>query len=564
MNHKDKELEVELEPLKQEIGNSKNIKDFDEILDIVGAQGRYQKFLLYAVMCPIAALEPFLTLNTIFMLFEPEHWCQVPGRLNETSLDAWKNSTLPMEIGPDGQLRYSRCSMYDEQGGVTDCLNGWEFDKADYDSTIATDYNWVCEHSHYSTDAFTIAAVGNVAGTILFGQAADMYGRKPIFFLSMIINIFFRVVSIHVPQYVWGFMAMQFLVGSAFPAMFITPTMITAEITDTDYRAWVYSLVWMVWVAGMAFLPYVAWVLRSWYTIGLATSIPGVLVLLYLKLIPESPRWLVSVGKVKEAAEIILQIAKENGTSDKITPAQLDSMLKQLVAKQEKATRVGVWTLFSRKRLALNTVLLTISWSMNVLVYYGITLNTTQMAGNQFVNFFILSIIELPSGYLGGVLADKLGRRWTQVVFFLGCALSCFAAGLGVTHPELYYFNTLCVIVAKFAITLTFLVVYLQGTEILPTPVRSTGSGFASTIASALGIMGPSIVSLGKFHLGAPYHTMGALSIVGMVASSFLPETLRQKLPETIEDASKFGRDNKFWSIVPVNHTDDEKKNGRN
>lgn len=34
-----------------------------------------------------------------------------------------------------------------------------------------------------------------------------------------------------------------------------------------------------------------------------------------------------------------------------------------------------------------------------------------------------------------------------------------------------------------------------------------------------------------------------------MIAASFLPETLKQRLPESLEDADKFGEGNKFWSI---------------
>lgn len=74
---------------------------------------------------------------------------------------------------------------------------------------------------------------------------------------------------------------------------------------------------------------------------------------------------------------------------------------------------------------------------MNSLIYYGVTLNSSNLSGNQFVNFFILAIIEVPAGYLGGVFADKIGRRWTQVIFFFACSLSSFGAGIGAIFPQM-------------------------------------------------------------------------------------------------------------------------------
>lgn len=36
-----------------------------------------------------------------------------------------------------------------------------------------------------------------------------------------------------------------------------------------------------------------------------------------------------------------------------------------------------------------------------------------------------------------------------------------------------------------------------------------------------------------------------------MIVSAFLPETLNQNLPETIDDANKFGKGVRFWSVFP-------------
>ncbi|XP_021950294.2 organic cation transporter 1 isoform X1 [Folsomia candida] len=276
-------------------------------------------------------------------------------------------------------------------------------------------------------------AFGNAVGTLVLGHLSDKMGRKPIFFLTILINVVFRMISFFVVHNIVMFHITQFIAGTAFPMMFIAPSMILAEICDKEYRGHVYAVTWMIWVVGMATLPLVVWFCREWFLIGVTTTIPGALLFLYWFYLPESPRWLFSVGKLEEAASVLLKIAKSNDRADRVTKKQLDSTLSRLYSLQAKSEgRTGVWTLFSRMRLAKNTVLLTVCWSINIVVYYGITLNTTQMSGNQFVNFFMLSIIELPSGMCGAYLVDRVGRRWTQVVFFCGCTMACVASAANV------------------------------------------------------------------------------------------------------------------------------------
>jgi hypothetical protein len=46
-----------------------------------------------------------------------------------------------------------------------------------------------------------------------------------------------------------------------------------------------------------------------------------------------------------------------------------------------------------------------------------------------------------------------------------------------------------------------------------------------------------------------PYIIIGIVSTTGMLAALLLPETLHERLPETLADAHIFGREQKFWSL---------------
>lgn len=85
---------------------------------------------------------------------------------------------------------------------------------------------------------------------------------------------------------------------------------------------------------------------------------------------------------------------------------------------------------------------------MNSILYFGVTLNTTKMAGNKFINYFLLSIIEFPGGWLAGKLVETTGRRWTQAGFFLLSGACCLVCAVAAPIPN----STIIVIIAALGI----------------------------------------------------------------------------------------------------------------
>ena len=86
---------------------------------------------------------------------------------------------------------------------------------------------------------------------------------------------------------------------------------------------------------------------------------------------------------------------------------------------------------------------------MNTFVYSGVTINSPYMPGNQFVNFFILAVVELPANLLGGYLMQGLGRRWTPVIFLALSTVTCFIAAWNINSIMIV---TICISVAKYVV----------------------------------------------------------------------------------------------------------------
>ena len=61
------------------------------------------------------------------------------------------------------------------------------------------------------------------------------------------------------------------------------------------------------------------------------------------------------------------------------------------------------------------------------MIYFGLSLNTSDLAGNNYINFGISGLLELPANLVGQLFLTKVGRRLTLSVSMIACGLVLFA-----------------------------------------------------------------------------------------------------------------------------------------
>ncbi|KAH6928478.1 hypothetical protein HPB50_016714 [Hyalomma asiaticum] len=542
--------------------------EFEDVLEKLGGYGKFQKMLVWGYLAPASILMPGYFMSQIFLLSTPKHTCHLPDFVRDTynltpseelllrtklvSEDncrlfplAALNSSLVRQIlnGGDGASNSSWLSTGDVQWEPCETF---DYDKTFYDNTASTQWDLVCERNHLPSLVFTITSIGSAMGTVFFGALSDRIGRRFAFFITVVIATVFGVSSILVTNFV-AFVVLRFMNATIMPQIFQLPYVILLELVGPKQRTAMLAIGWMSWTAGLCLLPLVAFLSRDWIVLGLICSAAAALNAIYWKLLPESPRWLLSRNRFSEATGVLTRIAKTNGVCPpKNLATDLERVQRKLV-EEEKVAKSSTVDIIRVSKVRSNFLIITLSWVANASAYYGMSINVTNMSGNEFVNFFLLALVEFPGCVIAWWAMEKLGRRWMNVFFQLMVSASCI--GFCLVPKDAQVAGIVLVMLAKFFCTASAMVMYQQASEVMPTPVRSFALGASSSIASTITICMPYIIYLGKYGTWIPFAAIAMLATLGGVFSAWLPETRGYPLYQNMEDAQKFSAKQKFFSF---------------
>ena len=64
------------------------------------------------------------------------------------------------------------------------------------------------------------------------------------------------------------------------------------------------------------------------------------------------------------------------------------------------------------------------------MVYYGLALNSGDLGGDMFMNFFLQTLMDIPANVIVLVLLDKVGRKplqiWSMIIGGVACLSTIF------------------------------------------------------------------------------------------------------------------------------------------
>ena len=375
-----------------------------------------------------------------------------------------------------------------------------------------------------------VALVGMVVGAFAWGWLGDRIGRRASILLA---GLMFIATSIcgSMPMFELN-LVMCFLMGMAVGGMLPIAFALLAETMPVRHRSWL-----MVLIGGDVAGAYVvtSW-LASWlepqfgwrvmWLLGLPT---GVLLIALNRWIPESPRFLLAMGRVAEARAVMERFGARLVAADKGEPddREPESRYAQLFRRPFGGLTFGV-------------ALFAIGWGL-VNNGFLLWLPTNLRAGGLDAAaadrlLADAALIGLPATFVVALLYGFWSSRWTMIALaaLTAATLATFAA-LGDEvgrHPDALQALIVLLLVGTSSM-LAMLTPY--GSEVYPTRIRARGTGLAGMCARAGGVLGVGVVVVGI----APPSLRGAallgaipVALAALAVGRFGIETRRRGLEE--------------------------------
>ncbi|XP_059208236.1 organic cation/carnitine transporter 2-like [Centropristis striata] len=525
--------------------------DYEDRTAFLGQWGRFQQIVFF-LLCVSIIPNGFSAFSVVFLTDIPSHHCLVP-ELNLTR--DWHNAIIPVEV-VNGEEELSRCSRYrldvvrnlSAQGfipgrdiNLTDleqegCVDGWSYSRDIYQSTLVSEFDLVCSDQWKQPFTSTVYFLGILIGSFFSGQFSDKFGRKPVFFVTMALQTIFTFVQIFSPSWT-VFSILLFFSGLGQISNYVSAFVLGSEILTGNVRVLFSSLgVSLFFAFGYMMLPLFAYFLRDWKSLLLTLSLPGLLYIPLWWFIPESPRWLLSQGRVEEAEAIIRKAAKKN----KVEAPQVifeDYSEHAVETKTHHREHHNVFYLLRTKNIRNTTVIVCLVWFTITTGYYALSLNTSQLHANPYISGFLSAAVEVPA-YISSWLALRYLPRRLSIMFVL------LLAGMSLYLIQLVPQSLSGVAVAlemlgKYAITAGTALLYTYTAELYPTVLRNTATGTCSAFSRVGSCIAPFLLQLRMYFKFLPYIILGTLAVVCAFAALFLPESFGRPLPQTIQQMQK-------------------------
>jgi putative MFS transporter len=379
---------------------------------------------------------------------------------------------------------------------------------------------------------------GLFLGTLVFGFAADRFGRRIVFTGSLLWYTAASAIMAFQTD-AFGLNLWRFISGIGIGVELVTIDTYLAELVPKTHRGRVFAVNQTVQFSVIPVVAFLAWQLvpisplgfDGWRWVVLIGTVSAVFVWWIIAHVPESPRWLANHGRIPDAL-------RDMAALEKRVEADIAAPLPS-PGPPPIATRNGsfaeIWNAYYLPR-TLMLILFNIfqavgfygftNWAPTLLISRGITVT-------QSLQYIFLIAVAAPFGPLAGAfLGDRFERKWLLVLAALCVGAFGVAFGQSSAASSLIAFG----ILVTLANNIMSFLYHTYQTELYPTRIRARAVGFVYSWSRLSTVFSGFIIAflLERFGVGGVFAFIAGSMVIAATAIAALGPPTTNRALETI------------------------------
>ncbi len=380
---------------------------------------------------------------------------------------------------------------------------------------------------------------GQTIGSVYFGWLAERIGRVPVALYTLLL---FSLTSL-VCAFAWDYgslFVMRFVQGLGLGGEIPIMAAYINEFAASKRRgrfSLSYQILFSIGLFAVALLG--RWVVPTfgWRWMFVIGAVPALLALPLRRILPESPRWLASRGRLEEADATLRRIEEVISKQGRRPlppvpqnvplPKPADTRFADLFKGVYRRRTYSVWVL----------------WVSSYLVVYGLTTwmpslwrTVYHLSLQEALNYgAIASTVGICGSFLNIWLIEAMGRKtlFSTALLLSAIPLLTLAAYAGSMAPPWVLFTVIC---AYYPNSILALSLSTYNAELYPNELRSLGVGVGNAWLRFASVIGPTFIGfiLPIWGLGSVFLILGVAVVIGGLTCIFFADETRGQVLEQV------------------------------
>lgn len=379
------------------------------------------------------------------------------------------------------------------------------------------------------------AMIGVMIGALSAGAVGDRLGRRKVM-ITAIIWFSIGMALTAFAQSIFMFGLLRFLTGLGVGMIVATGGAVIAEFAPRNRRNLFNAIVYSGVPAGGVMASVLALLLEDtigWRGLFLIGASPLIFLLpMALLALPESPRWLVSRGRVEDAEALVVkhELPARQFLAVETTAPQQEKAAAPADEREKALQRTGFAALFSRAYLP-GTILIGAMSFIGLLSTYGLNTWLPQImqsngvsADNSLYSLFALNGGAVLGGLFASWMADRVGAKKIITVTFLIAAICLFVLPIPLPAFVMY----LLIGFAGIGVLGTQVLTYGLASNYYGTSARAAGVSWVAGFGRLGGIFGPLIGGLiisAGFGPSSAFYLFAGVAVIGSICTALIPRS---------------------------------------